>query len=115
MGAVMVVHLPKLKERRIALSAYNGTKQDRIMVQLHIYHLAQTTYSEPAEQDLEALLDAIYNLIETDVTLGGCCIGAGETSYGIDSVMNIPVSQEKPERTEQYAMVSFEADFFFIA
>jgi hypothetical protein len=122
MGACIVVHIPKLKERRLAVAANIpgvqqnvGTKQDRMLVELHIYHLAQQDYAEPAEQDLEGIIDEIYNMIETDVTLGGCVIGAGETQYGIASVMNPPVTQDAPERIEQYAKVSFECDFFFVA
>jgi hypothetical protein len=122
MGACIVVHIPRLKERRLALAANIpgvqenvGTKQDRMLVELHVYHLAQVDYAEPAEADLEAILDEIYNMIETDVTLGGCVYGAGETQYGIASIMNPPVTQDVPERIEQYAKVSFECDFFFIA
>jgi hypothetical protein len=121
MGAIMVVHLPRIKERRIAVPAYNvanqanGTKQDRMMVELHVYHLGQQDYPDPCEEDLEQLLDAIYTQIETDVTLGGVVYGAGETAYGIQSLMNPPVCLDKPERIEQYAKISFECDFFFNA
>lgn len=122
MGAVMVVHIPQLGERRIALNANSaghvtnsGTKQDNMRVELHIYHLSQQNYLEPAEIDMEQLIDAIYNLIETDVTLGGAAIQAGEDSFGIQSVLNTPVFQDKPERCEQYAKITFNAQFFFIA
>jgi hypothetical protein len=122
MGTIMVVHLPRLNERRIALAGNLpgvqqnvGTKQDRMMIELHLYHLAQVDYAEIAEADFEQMIDAVYNQIETDPMLGGAVIGAGETPYGIESTLNPPVVQEKPERIEQYAKISFQADFFFIA
>lgn len=121
MGTIMVVHLPTIRERRLAVPAFNaatganGTKQSRMMVELHMYHLSQQNYAEPAEMDFEAMVDQIYTWIESDVTLGGVVYGAGETPYGIESTMNPPVCQDKPERVEQYAKVSFQADFFFVA
>lgn len=122
MGTIMVVHIPKLGERRIALNANStghvtnsGTKQDDAQVELHLYHLAQVDYAEEAEADLETMIDSIYDYIEQDVMLGGACIGAGENKYGIQSVMNIPVSEQGTERVEQYAKISFQCQFFFIA
>lgn len=122
MGTIMVVHIPKLGERRIALNANStghvtnsGTKQDDMVVELHLYHLAQVNYAEQAEADLEQMIDAIYNYIEQDVMLGGAIIGAGEDKYGIQSVMNPPVCQDAPERIEQYAKITFHGQYFFIA
>jgi hypothetical protein len=121
MGTIMVVHLPTVQERRLAIPAFNattgsnGTKQSRMLVELHLYHLSQQNYAEPAEADLEAMIDQIYTWVESDITLGGVVYGAGETQYGIKSIMNPPVCQDVPERVEQYAKVSFQADFFFVA
>lgn len=122
MGTVMVVHIPRLNERRIALNANSaghvtnsGTKQDDMVVELHLYHLAQQNYAEPAEEDFEQVIDQIINLIETDVTLGGACIQAGEDTYGIQTLLNPPVTQDVPERIEQYAKITFRAQYFFIA
>lgn len=122
MGTVMVVHIPRLREHRIALNANvagavtnSGTKQDDMLVELHLYHLAQQDYAEPAEQDFEQMIDAIINAIEQDVSLGGACIQAGEDRQGIQTILNPPVTQDMPERIEQYAKISFQVQYFFIA
>lgn len=115
MGALMVVHIPRIQERRLSIGGLNsGTKEDTVQVILHLYHLAQVTHAETAESDLEQLIDSIYDLIDADKTLGGIFVGAGETAYGIQSEMGIPYVKE-PERIEQYATVSFESSTFYIA
>jgi hypothetical protein len=119
MGGVMVVHLPKVQERRLGIGGNSGgTKQDNIMVMLHLYHLAQVDYAEQAQEDLEALLDSVYYQIDTDKTLGTTgetplITAAGESSYGIQSTMTVPTFTAAPERVEQYATVSFECWTFF--
>lgn len=115
MGAIMVVHIPKLSERRLAIAAYQGTKQVDVSVTLHLYHLATQKHAETAEQDLEQLLDAIYAMTDADKTLGGVVIDAGESAYGIQSEMGVPVMKDPPERVEQYASVSFEGHAFFVS
>ena len=119
MGAVMVVQIPKVQERRLGIGGNTGgTKQDALRILLHIYHLAQVPYAEQAEADLEALLDSIYDLIDQDKTLGTSNLvpkisAAGESQFGIQSTMDVPVFSKAPERVEQYATVSFEAWTFF--
>jgi hypothetical protein len=119
MGGVMVVQLPKIQERRLGIGGNSGgTKQDNIMVLLHIYHLGQVDYAEQAEADLEALLDSVYYQIDLDKTLGTSgqtplITAAGESSYGIQSTMDVPTFTTAPERVEQYATVSFECWTFF--
>jgi hypothetical protein len=123
MGTCMVVHIPRLNEHRLSIPGvsplvqpnYAGTKQDDMVVELHLYHLAQQNYAEPAEEDFEQMIDAIIDRIETDVTLGGACVQAGEDKFGIQTIMNPPVTQDVPERIEQYAKITFRVQYFFVA
>lgn len=113
MGAVMLVHLPSDTETRDSFGGpLSGIKQDRITVQLYLYHRAQVPHAEDAQADLEELLQAIRDRIHSDRTLGGTVVQAGEGQGGyITTDMDVPVVGRN-DATESTARVSFNADLY---
>lgn len=109
MGAIMLVHLPFVRARRIALGGpTSGIKSKPYSVQLHVFHYAQVPHAEDAQADLDVLLQAIEDRIQGDRTLGGAVVEAGESESGITIEADIPVIKPN-DATECYAVVTFDA------
>ncbi|MEU1731393.1 hypothetical protein [Streptosporangium sp. NPDC020145] len=116
MGAIGVVHLGDSVERRVALGGATGGWKHRVyVVTLHLYHLATTPAAEDAQADLDALLEAVADLIHTDRTLGGTVLQAGESTSGIRFFLGQPEYTPPPEYIRTYASVTFDADTYIQA
>lgn len=119
MGAYMIVELPGDVETRRTIPAVTGHKRVTYSVTLHVFHLAYQPHAEDAEADLDAVIEAVKDLIHTDPTLGANTFQtgvyqAGENNFGI-RVRVFPSSLLKEEILASYATVQFEAEVEIIA
>lgn len=91
-SAVMVVNLPSDKRRRQAdtgRGAVNDTLVHDVALEIFFANLGANQTSAvdqgiPAQQDYDAIIDTIVDLIRADATLGGISWSAGEYTSGID-------------------------------
>lgn len=84
-GSVMVVQCPSGHESRIAMAgATNGLKEFRSLVQLHIFVVSNSSFSEDMQDYTYQLRDDIVNLMHTDRTLG---TGGFEAGTGIGFIV----------------------------
>lgn len=115
MGASMIVELPTDTEIRRAVPAGSGRKRITYTVNLHIFHLAYEDHAEDAEADVDALVEAVKDLIHSDVTLGDIpgLYQAGENALGIRT--RIYPSADVKEKVSTYAQITFEAEVEIIA
>lgn len=113
MGASMIVELPTDNEIRRAMPAGSGRKRITYTVTLHLFHLAYQDHAEDAEADVDALVEAVKDLIHGDVTLGGVCYQAGESPFGIRT--RIYPSTDVKEKLSTYAQITLEAEVEIIA
>lgn len=117
-GAQMIVELGPQNETRTQKGGavggpQGGRKLIRYMVLLHIFHRSMMAHAEDGGADLDGLLEAFYNLIRTDHTLGGAVVQAGESPYGIRT--SPPALNIANNKVESYVAISFEADVEIVA
>lgn len=113
-GAVGVLHIGRQTSARIGYGGpTGGKKRHDYTVKLAIYHRARTAQSETAQDDLDALVDAVIARLEADRTFGGCCWQGGEAPLdlpGITVDFGEPlVEPDLQQVTQTYAQVTFTA------
>lgn len=112
MGTVALISLGRAHRGRDGFggktAAYvaTGWKKELFPVTLHLYHVAEQPHVEDAEGDLEALIEAVIDLIEADRTLGQSVVEAGEGLAGIDSDLGQPEIVTRG-RAKTYGYVTF--------
>ncbi|MEV0968512.1 hypothetical protein [Microtetraspora glauca] len=116
MGTYAVVHLEAANERREAWGgATSGWKHITHAVTLQLFHLSTQPLAEDAQADLDALLEAIGDLIHADRTLGEAVLQAGESTNGIRYWLSQPTYDQGSEHVRTLATVSFDADVYIQA
>lgn len=93
MGAVMILELAETRDVPMTIGqniVLNGQRKLVYPVQLHVFHMAHEDFAEDAEADVDAIDQAIHELIYTDATLGGICYQAGMDSAGIRTLIDQP-------------------------
>lgn len=119
MGAAMVVGMPHTKDNLwtgpgLPAGVHGGQRHLIYPVQLHFFHLAHEPYAEDAEADVDALAQAVVELIYTDPTLGTgtssppLIYQAGMSRAGIETL--IDPSEAFHEMTLTYFQVNFDAE-----
>lgn len=107
-GAVMCVHIAETTEVRDSLGGIMAVPYD---VQLYLWYLALIPHTQDAQADLDALVQAVTDMIRADPTLGGTVVQAGEGTRGITVQVPPPVT-EPAEYTRQDAVISFAAEVY---
>ena len=114
MGAQMIVEVgPQVERRTMRGGAIGGRKNVAYMVMLNIFHRSVAPHAEDATDDMDVLLEAIYDLIRADKTFGKIVIQAGETNYGIRT--SPPALNIEDNIVLTYVAVSFEAEMEIVA
>lgn len=112
MGAFAVIEMSETHDLPLTVTQIpaNAGGQRKLVypIQFHVYHMAEMPYAEDAEADVDALDQAIHELIYADPTLGGICYQAGIDSVGIHSV--IDQSDFVNEMTLTHFRVEFDAE-----
>jgi hypothetical protein len=113
MGAMMVLEMGETRDTLLTgpalpASIQGGQRKLVYPVKCHVFHMAHMPYAEDAEADVDALDQAIHELIYTDTTLGGICYQAGIDSAGIRT--RIDPSEEWKEITVTHFTVSFDVE-----
>lgn len=110
----MIVELGEADETRDARAgATSGIKNIKYACQMHVFHKAWMPHSEDAGADLSLLIQSIQDLIHADRTLGGAVWQAGESSRGIHT--HRPPPELDGDKTNSYALITFDADVKIIA
>jgi hypothetical protein len=115
MGAVMIVELPLDTETRQAKPAYAGRKRVLYQVVLHVFHFGWQPHAEDAQEDAEDLIEAIKDLMHSDITLGGIpgLYQSGESRTGIRT--RIFPSDISEEKVATYLTITFDAEVEIVA
>lgn len=114
MGAQMIVELgPQRETRGQRGGAIGGRKNIAYMVLLNIFHRSMAPHSEDATDDMDLLVEAIYDLIRTDKTFNNTVVSSGETHYGIRT--SPPAIDINDQRVLTYVAVSFESEVEIVA
>ena len=111
-GVQIVVFIPRRHEFRKALGGeHNGMKQINYEITLNCYIRSRVEYAEDAQDDVQALEDALVEHMRLDRTLGGAVFQAGEFvdggANGIDFRYGQP--ETKAELTKSFLEMSFTA------
>lgn len=111
-GCQIVVFIPHRHEFRKALGGeHNGQKQINYQVTLNCYIRSRAEYAEDAQDDVQALEDALGEWMHLDRTLGGAVFQAGE--YAEDGLNGIDFKYGQPETkaelTKSFLEMSFTA------
>jgi hypothetical protein len=128
MGASMVVELADDAITRRTLPARGGAHPQSsghrkvvYRTTLHLFHLAHQNYAEDAEADVDALIQAVLELIYSDVTLGmgvtGSNLGVyqcGESASGI-RVHQDPSVLSNDEITATHISIDFDTEVEIVA
>lgn len=117
-GCQIIVQIPRSSERRIALGgAHSGTKQIVYEVVLSCFVRSRSAHAEDAQDDVQALRDAIVDHMRADRTLGGAVFQAGEYvdngQGSIDTAYGQP--ETAAEMSKSYLEVTFAAVEFVTA
>jgi hypothetical protein len=117
MGAYVVVQIPDdfdfPRTLRGPLLSPVGRRQVNYRVILHVFHLAHKAYMEDAEQDVNNIVQALKDYLNTDPSLNGIGFQAGQSRYGIRT--RVPPSElADKEVTATHAEISFEVQVMYI-
>jgi hypothetical protein len=107
-GALMSVHIASTQEAR---HSTGGIMRVPYAVQLYLWHTALIPTTQDAQNDLDALVQAVIDRIRADPTLGGTVVQAGEGSDGVTVEMALP-AEEPSDITRQEAVLSFNAELY---
>ena len=117
MGAAMVIEMNETRNNTLTVGqkpTLGGQRHLVYPVQCHFFHMAHQNYAEDAEADVDALAEAVQDLIYTDFTLGTggtsppMIYQAGIDSAGIRTL--IDPSQMAKEITVTHFRVNFNAE-----
>lgn len=112
MGAFAVIELSETHDLPLTVTQIpvNAGGQRKLIypVQFHVFHMAELPYAEDAEADVDALDQAIHEMLYADPTLGGICYQAGINEVGIHTV--IDESDIVNEMTLTHFRVEFDAE-----
>lgn len=112
-GAMAVVLLPRQRETRRTFGRGVGIKRVAYDASLDVYHLSTARDAIAAQNDFDALLEAVETRLRADPTLGGAVFSAGEGDLsnltGEPGFLEWEVgnSDNSGERTETWARLTF--------
>lgn len=112
MGAFAVIEMAETHDlpATVGLIPHRSGGQRKLIypVQFHVFHKAEIQYAEDAEADVDALDQAIHEMLYDDPTLGGICYQAGVDEVGIHTV--IDESDIVNEMTATHFKVEFDCE-----
>lgn len=117
-GCQIVLFIPRHSERRVALGgAHSGMKQITYEVTLNCYIRSRCEHAEDAQDDVQALEDALVEHMRLDRTLGGAVFQAGEyVTGGLDGIsFRYGQPETKAELTRSFLEMTFAAIEFVSA
>lgn len=117
MGTYLVVEVPDdfdfPRTLRGPLGGPVGRRQVNYRVVLHAFHLAHKSHMEDAEADVNGVVQALKDYINTDPSIGGIGFQAGQSRYGIRTKVPPSVLADK-EITATHAEISFEVQVMYV-
>lgn len=124
-GAVSIVTINSDRESRESIggpplldSSGNivggGWKMVTYSVTMDSYFISQEHYAEHAEANCDVLIEAMKERLRQDRTLGGICLDAGETSFGLRVSQQHP-TQDQNRRTLITFNIQFEVRVMIVA
>lgn len=124
-GSVVIVAVESDTEKRESIGGPPQTDADgnvvaggwklvTYSVTLDSYFLSQEKMAEDAEANCDNLIEAIKEKLRQDRTLGGICLDAGETTYGLRVDQQHP-TQDANRRTLITFTIRFEVRVMIVA